>query len=138
MKSSFQWNTALDVGVESMNVEHKGLLDAMGHIEILMGLGSPKRELLEAFAELISLVREHFRDEEALMAATQYQGLAQHKVLHESLVTRLIEQREEYLSAPTAVLPSAVMDFFRLWLTTHIMIVDKKYGEFIQKPPNKP
>ena len=46
------------------------------------------------------------------------------------LIERMTEQKEEFDKTPVARIPSAVFDFFKLWITTHIMIVDKKYGEY--------
>ena len=131
-----KWNSSLDIGVEAMNREHQDLIAQMSRVERI-NLRGTKTEISEAFDDLITATELHFRDEEELMEKYKYPGIGFHVKLHESMLQTLQRHQEEYDRGTWAHLPSAVFDFFRLWIATHIMIADRKYGEWITAQEGK-
>ena len=125
----FAWLPALDIGLNKMNDEHRGLISIMGRLAHLNGAGVGKKKLFETFDDLIVTTQLHFSDEEELMKASRYPDLPGHKALHHGMLRKLEQHRDEYEKSPALRVPTAVFDFFRLWLTTHIMLVDRKYAE---------
>lgn len=132
MSRSFQWSTAFDVGVDSMNLEHQGLFERMQKVSDLCEMSTSKENILSAYDSLISYTEKHFAHEEDLMVSLNYKGLEAHRRLHKELLDKLHKYRKELVNSVYAALPSSVFDFFENWLLTHILIVDKQYGDEIK------
>lgn len=128
--SRFVWTKALDVGFEAMNEEHKRLIDRMEMLRLEPKVSKEKQKVLQRFDELIDFTSVHFQDEEKLMKKLKYPDLDQHQKLHQSLIKTLQQYKKEYEDQKEIEIPKSVHDFLKLWLTSHIMLVDRKYDEF--------
>lgn len=126
--SRFVWTDALDVGVSKMNFEHQRLIQLMGELQDLNQKRAGKDEICAAFEVLVDCVELHFMNEEAYLMTKNYPDLESHKLIHENLIKALNKHYREYRTSITNRVPSAVFDFFQSWLTTHILLVDKKYS----------
>ena len=125
--SYFEWNSNLDLGVDSMNDEHKHLIDLMNKLHALNESKSPHATLLRAVDDLAGYTVKHFADEEAFMASVNFPGLATHKLIHQQLLQQLSEQRDAFAQAGGTV-PDAFFKFLKHWLSAHIKGIDMKYG----------
>lgn len=131
MEDSFSWTPALDVKVEFLNEEHRVLITRMNHIARQNKISLSKDTLITLFEELIQFTRQHFDDEEKYLSSIQYPKLDQHARIHNQLIEKLNQYRDEFRKAVQGRFPESVFDFFRTWITTHILIVDKEYANFI-------
>jgi len=124
----FTWDEDLDVGVESMNDQHKHLIDLMETVYQKNSGGAPRDEILAAVDELGAFVVRHFRDEEALMAEQDFPGLDAHRQLHANLLRDFTSHTEAFRNGSDTTLPEDFMAFLSLWINTHIMAIDTKYS----------
>jgi hemerythrin len=123
----YKWSDRLDIGVESMNSEHKILIDKMNKLHDLSEGTCTARALKAAFDDLATYAVKHFEDEEAYMEKENYPGLAVHKAVHQ----RLLKQVNDHAAAidfESCEIPEKFFDFLSFWLTSHICEIDKKYG----------
>ena len=74
-------------------------------------------------AGLASYVERHFADEEAIMQATGYAGLEDHRSEHHLARAILLGFRNDQLDG-RPVEAGSVLDFLEKWLTSHIALVD--------------
>jgi hemerythrin-like metal-binding protein len=132
MEEPLKWDAALDVGVKEMNDEHKVLVEFMNALNEINRKGFDKDEILRAFDRLADFAQKHFQDEEEMMQREGYPSLQEHQRLHASLLHKMVQHRQEYSRSVTGRLPGSVFDFLKLWMVSHIMIADRKYGEFIR------
>ena len=91
--------------------------------------------LLEKFDLLVAATHEHFDDEEKHMQTIGYPGLERHHQIHQQLFEALDKYRREFTASVYGRFPSSVFDFFKTWLITHIMIVDRQYADFLKNQP---
>lgn len=131
--SEFKWTATLDVGDDLMNREHQVLIEKMGKLASYNLRSLSKKDILFYYDDLIEYTKRHFRDEEALLEKLDYIGLDQHKRIHEGLLEAMNRYREEFNTSVSGRLPSSVLDFFRTWITTHILVVDKQYAGHLEK-----
>jgi len=124
----FVWDEDLDVGVESMNDQHRHLIDLMETVYQKNRGGAPREEILAAVDELGAFVIRHFRDEEAMMAEQGFPGLDAHRQLHANLLRDFTSHTEAFRNGSDATLPEDFMAFLSLWINTHIMAIDTKYS----------
>lgn len=127
--SFLNWGAALDLGVKSMNDEHKVLIDIMNRLYDRNKAGAPKSELEKIIIDLANYTTKHFADEEAYMASIQFPELTTHKIIHQNLLRSFGEQVDKFKAGDGKV-SDGFFSFLKLWLTAHIQGIDMKYGTF--------
>ncbi|GLK51419.1 MAG: hypothetical protein CMH94_08310 [Oceanicaulis sp.] len=121
------WDASLDVGVESMNDDHKQILDLMNAIHDRAATGETGASMIALVDALARVTIEHFRDEEAYMASVNFAGLASHKLIHADLL-KTFSDHAGTIRANGGEVPSGFLMFLKLWLTAHIKGIDMKYA----------
>lgn len=121
------WDDGLDVGVEQMNHEHKGLLELMNALYDAVQSGRSGPETLTLLGELERATKDHFAHEEAYMDRTGYAGAASHKQIHAQLLGKL-EHHAANARAANGALDDTFFQFLRFWLSAHIRGIDMKYA----------
>lgn len=123
----FVWEERFDIGVSTMNADHKYLLKLMEklHQENERQVGDAT--LLKLLKDLQRFTIDHFAREEKYMASIQYPQLATHKIVHERLLTQLDSHIQGYAKSG-GILPPQLFRFLRTWLSAHICGIDAKYG----------
>ncbi|MBM0107257.1 hemerythrin family protein [Steroidobacter sp. S1-65] len=117
-----------DVLVEEMNRQHHGLVDAMNELHQRAHAGAGKAELTRLLQHLERLTVRHFREEEAMLARQHYPQLEIHKGIHARLLKGLAEHKQAFLDGP-GTFTREFFEYLELWLRSHIMHIDRKYGE---------
>lgn len=77
--------------------------------------------------KLVDFTHTHFTDEEAMMAAANYPGLAEHKIKHRELMKQ-VEQYAARHERGEITVNLQLMNFLRDWFTTHILKEDMQFG----------
>ncbi|MBI3544608.1 MAG: hemerythrin family protein [Deltaproteobacteria bacterium] len=129
-RTGYEWSPSLEVGSKRMDDEHRELLGRMARVEELNSRSLDKTAVIDAFDDFVTCVRFHFTDEEAHMVKMGYPKTDVHHRIHESLLDALTRYRAELMTSVHGRFPSSVFDFFKTWITTHIMIVDRQYCDF--------
>ena len=121
------WNQTLDIGVESMNKEHREILDAMNEIFDAHEAGKEGDAINRLVSRLGEICTRHFADEEAFMEEVGYPDLRSHKLIHK----QLLEDFSSHAATIEAAGGKANEDFFgflKRWLVAHIKGIDAKYA----------
>jgi len=130
--SLMDWDAKkFDVLVPKMNEQHQKLVTIMNKLYDRADAKAPKAELNKLLVELRDWTIKHFREEEQMMQQMNFPKFAQHKSIHDKLLEDFTRHYTAF-SAGNGELASAFFDFLRLWLTSHIMHIDRKYGEYTQ------
>lgn len=128
--SLMAWNAAkFDVLVPKMNDQHHKLVDMMNTLYDRASANVGKAELGQLITQLAQYTVRHFREEEAMMEALQFPELPRHKIIHQKLLDDFAFHQANFNQGDGSISP-AFFDFLKLWLTSHIMHIDRKYGEF--------
>jgi len=83
----------------------------------------------EILEQLINYTEIHFVSEEKWMDEVSYPDLERHKARHRQLVHKVVKFRHEYFSSGRRITGN-MMEFLKYWLTKHILVADKEFGEF--------
>lgn len=123
----FEWKPVLSVKVESIDDQHKQLIDYMNHF-----YDAHEKGLFPAAVrhlnELVRYTTQHFKEEEGMMQRAAYPGLAAHREHHQKLLTSVSRLANEYVAAPNAKTGEHLARFLKSWLSGHILGVDKDYS----------
>jgi hemerythrin len=126
------WSSKYSVGVQAMDKQHTILFGILNDLHDAMMKGQAKQLTGALLRKLVSYTREHFTAEEAVMAASGYAALAQHRVIHRDLTKQVDEFAARY-ERGESTLNLQLLNFLRDWLANHIQNEDQKYGPWVNE-----
>lgn len=131
-----QWNDDLQLGIESVDNQHKKLVALVNTLDEAKKSGKGSRVMGELLQNLINYTVEHFEFEESLMKASSYPDLELHCVQHKQLVDKVLHFQHQFVDGRQRITKD-VMQFLRYWLESHILKEDMAFGAYAQAPENQ-
>ncbi len=125
-----QWSDELSVGIDSIDDQHKKLVNMINALHEAMREGQGDAVMGRIFDGLALYVQKHFGYEEELFASHGYPESDAHKREHEALISQVSELKKQFDYGQT-VLTMDLMQFLKGWLNDHIKGTDKRYTEFL-------
>jgi len=125
--SLLSWNERFSVGVPTIDKQHSGLFGIVNELHDAMLHGTAQSVTGALLDKLVKYTKKHFADEERMMAAAKFPGLAGHRAHHVELARQVEEFMARY-KRNDAVLDIDLLRFLSNWLTGHIQKEDKEYG----------
>jgi hemerythrin len=127
----FEWTDALAVGNETIDDDHRHLVDLINQLFLAISSGQANAVLGEILDELVSYTQTHFQREEALMQQHDYPDYALHKAAHDKLIEEVRVFQEQF-AAGLVVSPMTVFNFLGGWLFRHIQACDVCLGKTLK------
>ena len=124
------WNPAWETGIHRIDHQHRELLAQFETLLVAIHEHHPDDRIPDLLAFLSRYVDSHFSTEEAHMQATRYQGLAEHKAIHDEMrfqLGRLVEAFSQDASGVT----EEVVQFLTEWLVCHINVEDRRMAQHL-------
>jgi hemerythrin-like metal-binding protein len=87
--SLIEWRDEFSVGVASVDIEHRELIELINDLHDLTGKGATEEKVLNSLGEIFAQISAHFALEEKFMRDTGYEAYPDHKEDHESLLDEL-------------------------------------------------
>lgn len=128
--SLIQWGPKYSVNIKEIDSQHQKLMTLINQLYDAMTAGHGKEALGKVLNELTNYTVGHFAYEEKLFAQYGYPETTAHKTEHVKLVQQVSELKQKFDSGKGQI-TMEVMNFLKDWLNNHIMVVDKKYSEFL-------
>lgn len=125
-----QWKDSYSVNIREIDEQHKKLVGLINDLFDAMTQGHGKEVLGKVIQGLVDYTVFHFGTEERLFQAHGYPETAQHKAEHERFTQKVLEFKKGF-DAGTALLTKDILKFLSDWLNGHILVVDKKYGPYL-------
>lgn len=122
-----KWDDNLSVGVQEIDVQHTEMIEILNELHDAMVRGQAHDQTTSLLHRLVSHTHEHFAAEEAMMAATGYPQLDEHREQHRELIRKIAIYVGRFERCETT-LNYLLVDFLRDWLRIHILKDDKAYG----------
>ena len=124
MSIQFIWENKYSVGNSKIDNQHKEMFKLGNDIPEVLNA----QEINPIIMRLYKYTREHFSMEEEMMKSIGFPLLAEHKILHEELISKL----NEISSCPFETDKAALRfkQFVYGWLIEHIMHKDMQYFKF--------
>jgi hemerythrin len=122
------WSSSLDVGIDSINDQHKKLVNMINELHDAIQNGQANEVLGNTLDGLVDYTKTHFSYEEQLFAQTGYADAASHKQEHDKLCATVFDVQAKFKSGSSEMLSDEVMTFLKDWLINHIQGTDKKYA----------
>ena len=135
----FAFTDRFKTGIELVDDEHRTLFEIIKETNDLIcaeHLHDKYDKIMELLAKLKDYTEFHFHDEEMFMERIGYPGLEAQKHAHAAFVERLVDIDLNTLDEIDNDQQSYLLDlinFLISWLTNHILVSDKKIGEYVRQ-----
>jgi hemerythrin len=135
MRLFLEWREDWLLGCEVLDEQHLELAERMNQLYLFLTdlrknlMKEPdglKRRLTELFEE----TRRHFLDEEALMEAYNYPGLAAHHREHVMLLAEMQECLRE-IKTNNRLFTLENLKSLKFWQIDHVLNSDREFAEFL-------
>jgi hemerythrin len=130
MAIKLNWNNNMSVGIETIDNQHKKLVEAINGFYDGINRKSNKEEMLELLKKMKEYSHLHFGYEEGLLKKHGYTLFENHLKEHKSFIEK-IEDIENRLKLGKLVISIELTSFLNSWLNNHILVADKKYSSFL-------
>ena len=87
--SLIEWRDEFSVGVASVDLEHRELINLINELHALIGDNASADKVVTMLGEIYAQISAHFALEEKYMRDTRYPLLNEHKGDHETLLDEL-------------------------------------------------
>ncbi len=131
MDNFITWNSSYEVGIYSVDAQHKHLVDLTNQLYRACtgeqyALANEFRSVMK---ELVDYVMFHFKDEERIMQEVNYPDFKEHKQKHEQFVKEILTAVNDFKEGQKFV-PDNFAFFLRDWLFNHILMTDKVMAKY--------
>ncbi len=125
------WGPRLETGIKDIDIQHKELVRMINELHKAMKTGAGVQKSGAVLDSLAEYTVGHFSHEEKLFNKYQYPEYREHKKIHETLVSTVVDFQTQF-KAGQASLSVDLMNFLSQWLKDHIMKCDMKYVPFFK------
>jgi len=131
---TISWSKELEVGEESIDSQHKEIIEMFNALMSACGAGRGKDELENALDFLCDYTVKHFSSEEMIQRQINYPDFSKHKQLHDDFKVRVTNLSNLFKQeGPSSVIVVKLSTDVGEWLLKHIRHEDKKLGPYLQK-----
>jgi hemerythrin len=141
MRLHLQWQTVDSVGVQSLDDDHRMLLERADALiaSVKSGAGKPARGRASAgeaesrrrdvLDDLVECAVAHFEEEERLLAQLDWPGLPAHREAHDTLLRTLLKFKADLRYG--RLTPDEAAEFIADWVLAHIRDEDMQYRDYL-------
>jgi hemerythrin len=130
--SLIQWNDKFNVGVRTLDGQHRKLIEIINELHEAMCQGHAKEVQAGLVQRLGQYAAEHLNTEEKMLRSNGYPDFAQHKAQHDTYILKMREF-EQNVAAGKMTLAVTLLPFLKEWWTGHIMKTDQQYAGFFKQ-----
>lgn len=134
-----EWGDSFKLNQPVIDSQHQRIFDLASQVYALSGDSSKIERLTKIFEEFGTVVEEHFRHEESVLADIRFPRLEEHRAEHNALLSQLEFIRKRLASEVsfwTDIEKALVILNFMLGVTVgHILRSDIDYVRFMQRGP---
>lgn len=126
------WDWTLDIGIESIDNQHKELINRLDQLLTSVEEGKGHNEVIETLDFLEKYVVKHFNDEEEIQKKINYPLFDIQHMQHEEFKNELKEFRRIFEAEGTTVaLAINIQEKLLDWFKNHIINLDKDLGDYL-------
>lgn len=127
-----EWSTALEIGIPTIDKQHKKLLELLNEVASLASCASVSfHDVDDVFDELERYIAAHFLDEEALMESIDFEFLPEHQKEHHLLTQQVFEHRRAFSNGTMDI--QSLYEWMLKWLIKHIAGSDSLIASAMSK-----
>jgi hemerythrin-like metal-binding protein len=121
-----RWTKKYSVSVKAFDDQHTEIIGILNELHAAMLKGQARDVAGQLVPRLKTYASSHFSTEERLMEETKFPGLAEHRIEHRALTSKVEEYVARYKQGDQTMYPQ-LLRFVGSWLHDHMLTVDKQY-----------
>lgn len=126
-----EWTKQYEIGIELIDQEHRLIVENYNQLYLAVYENKGIEYYGKILDFLMDYVAIHFRHEEALQKQLSYPAAAEHQKLHMAFEKQVKELYASYQDKEICQKDLVLICLFiKKWLLEHILVEDKKIGEF--------
>lgn len=122
------WSARLELGLQSIDAQHRKLFE----LAATFGGSGDQVRVMKSLVALCDYTREHFREEEYMLAAHGYPDLEAHKLEHAKFRGMLVDLLGKAKHQSLDQTADDVRQLVGGWMYDHIMQRDLDYLPFVK------
>lgn len=137
-----EWNDDYSINLAEVDRQHQQLFNLINELHEAMMAGRIEctmTTVVHELATMVTVLKElmnytsyHFSTEENYMVAHAYPECDAHRGAHRQFVERVQAFKRDFDDGQ-ALHPVEIVEFIRDWWRSHILVVDKKLGAFLNE-----
>jgi len=131
MKELFVWNQTYELGIQTIDEQHKKWLGIMNKLYNSFVKKEASDKVLSIIKEMEDYTIYHFSSEERFFKQFGFIQESAHLKLHNDFKLELKKLKTEYEKSPLS-LTYKLMTFMQNWLRAHILEADKQYVSLLK------
>lgn len=129
----FEWADDMLIDNGLIDRDHRHLVDLVNELHTATSEGLGQTVVDDVLKRLFDYTRQHFENEERIMAQVQFPHLVKHRANHQAFIESLVALREKY-EAGSISAASQLSTLLRDWLSLHIRRADRELRAYVGKP----
>ena len=127
---TIQWSERISVNNYDIDNQHKYLIQLTNNLILNSNAKVNSAIIGETLTKLYKYIKEHFKDEEALLEKFNYPKLEEHKKEHRKFVLRIAGFCKDVYDRKSTV-TEEMISFLVVWLLNHTGVDDQDYKNYI-------
>ncbi len=127
-----EWNESLSVRIESIDKQHKKLINMIN----IFYINIRDKSNNDLISDLITKMKEytiiHFKTEEDYFRKYNYPALDKHNQEHDKFIKKVADLEKRF-NENKVILSYEITSYLKEWIKDHIQLSDKKYSDFLIK-----
>ena len=121
-----EWRDAFEIGVPSIDYEHRMLIERLNDVFASIGAGEPGERTLGKLGEVYTWISAHFALEEVIMREHDYDQYQDHKADHERLLNEIRDIMEGCETGRKPIIDRALSSRLEAWFSDHFKTKDAR------------
>lgn len=133
---AFEWKERYNLNIEEIDKQHKKLMEIgkrAYEIAIIDDEYDRYDEIMTILDELLEYTKYHFEYEENMLKEYKYEHIHAQEEEHEYYIYKInqVSSREDIDDNQRKIILE-IIDFLSQWISSHIMLEDRKYAIFLK------
>lgn len=137
IRDGIQWSSALSVGDDRLDRQHRLLFDIIEDLTQLRAEGGRRSDIVNLITRLIGFSDAHFSCEDTVMIDTEFPLFASHRREHQYFIERVGQFLEGYQGGRQD-LTEDMMSFLKEWWFNHVSETDMRYARWVRSHGTTP
>lgn len=137
---AFQWKERYSLKIPEIDAQHKRLFEIGEHAYELASLNDDYDhfdEIRTIINELLEYTQYHFKYEEEFMSTFNYPDINDQITSHNFYVNKIKGITDSQIDDDQHKAVLDILDFLAEWISSHILISDRKYADYYFQHGNK-
>jgi hemerythrin-like metal-binding protein len=127
------WTDDMSLDITSVDLQHKLLAEKLEVLKACVSSQNGSDMIIIVFDQLVSLLADHFEHEETIMRNIAYPEAHRHKMVHGSVLSKVLSYRSAFEELDEIRISSGVK-FLERTLTSHLSAEDRKIYDYMHRP----